>query len=215
MNYSQDDWIYQPAANADTLLIFAHGAGADMSHDFMQTMADLLVDAGFSVLRFNFPYMQKSALDGKRRPPDRAATLLACWHNTLELVLQQYPADNVFLLGKSMGSRIATMLAGQALPAVVKGVISLGYPFLPKGKNEPRLDAINDCKLPLLIVQGERDSFGTREQLTCWPLPALVELQFVPDGNHSFEPRKLSGVTLMQNYHQAVSHILAFTRSHQ
>ncbi|QSX34755.1 alpha/beta fold hydrolase [Shewanella avicenniae] len=213
MNCSPDNWIYQAADNADTLLIFAHGAGADMRSEFMQTMADLLVNAGFAVLRFNFPYMQLSALDGKRRPPDRAPKLLASWHGTLDAALAQHAFDKFYLVGKSMGSRMATMLAAEPLPNVVKGVICLGYPFLPKGKAAPRLEAINQCLLPLLIVQGERDSFGTQAQLDEWPLPAAVETVFLADGNHSFEPRKSSGVTLMQNYQQAVSSILAFTRS--
>lgn len=214
MNCSPDDCRFDSAPNADTLLIFAHGAGADMSHPFMQAITELLVAQGFAVLRFNFPYMQKRAEDGKRRPPDRAPKLLARFSEVLQQVCDEHAYQRVFLLGKSMGSRMATTLAGEPLPEIVKGVISLGYPFLPKGKTEPRLEAVEQCRLPLLIVQGERDSFGTHTQLQQWPLPAHVALEFLPDGDHSFEPRKSAGVSVTQNYQQAVAAITAFVRSH-
>ena len=214
MNCSPADYLFDSAPNADTLLIFAHGAGADMQHEFMQSITDLLVAEGFAVLRFNFPYMQKRAEDGKRRPPDRAPKLLAHFEQVLQHAQQTYDFQRIFLLGKSMGSRMATMLAGESLPSAIKGVISLGYPFLPKGKTEPRLDAVNDCQLPLLIVQGERDSFGTRQQLGEWSLPAAVAVQFITDGDHSFTPRKSAGVSTTQNYQQAVQAIVAFVRSH-
>lgn len=214
MNYSPDDCRFDSAPNADTLLIFAHGAGADMQHPFMQAITDLLVAQGFAVLRFNFPYMQKRAEDGKRRPPDRAPKLLVRFNEVLQQVCREQRYQRVFLLGKSMGSRMATILAGEPLPDIVNGVISLGYPFLPKGKTEPRLEAIEQCRLPLLIVQGERDSFGTQLQLQQWPLPANVALEFLPDGDHSFEPRKSADVSATQNYQQAVAAITAFVRSH-
>lgn len=215
MNCSPVDYLFDSAPDADTLLIFAHGAGADMQHAFMQSITDLLVEQGFAVLRFNFPYMQKRAEDGKRRPPDRAPKLLAHFEQVLQHAQQTYDFQRIFLLGKSMGSRMATMLAGDTLPEAIKGVISLGYPLLPKGKTAPRLDAINTCQLPLLIVQGERDSFGTRQQLAEWPLPASVTVQFIVDGDHSFEPRKRAGVSIAQNFQQAVQAIVAFVRSHQ
>ncbi|MCH1920472.1 alpha/beta fold hydrolase [Shewanella sp. A3A] len=214
MNCSPDDCRFDSAPNADTLLIFAHGAGADMSHPFMQAITELLVAQGFAVLRFNFPYMQKRAEDGKRRPPDRAPKLLARFSEVLQQVCDENAYQRVFLLGKSMGSRMATMLAADPLPEVVKGVICLGYPFLPKGKTAPRLEAIEQCLLPILIVQGERDSFGTKTQLQQWPLPTNITVEFLPDGDHSFEPRKRADVSLAQNYHHAVTAITAFVRSH-
>ena len=83
------------------LFIFAHGAGADMTHDFMQSVASQLAGHGVQVIRFNFPYMVKRAEDGKRRPPDRAPKLLEAFTQVIDSVAPR----KVVIGGKSMGGR--------------------------------------------------------------------------------------------------------------
>ncbi|QSX42557.1 alpha/beta fold hydrolase [Shewanella cyperi] len=212
----------------DTLVIFAHGAGADMDSDFMADMAKGLAQRGVPVLRFNFPYMQKRRLDGTRRPPDRAPKLLDCFAEVLEQASARFKPKRVFLLGKSMGGRMATLFAARAVAASpvaasskaspeassaqapIAGVICLGYPFLPPKGKEVRLAPVLDCPVPLLIVQGERDSFGTREQVLAWQLPEKVGLCWIPDGDHSLKPRKASGHSLEGNLALAVDACMAF-----
>ncbi|MCL1073551.1 alpha/beta fold hydrolase [Shewanella dokdonensis] len=214
MSCYPDNWCVDKSQVAsNTLVLFAHGAGADMQHTFMATIAQGLAAGGVDVVRFNFPYMQQSQLDGKRRPPNRAPVLLADFQQQLQLTIELLQPAHIILMGKSMGGRMAVMLAADVLPARVRGVICLGYPFLPKGKTAPRLAALQDCRLPVLIYQGERDSFGTQQQLQQWSLPAAVQLQWVSDGDHSFLPRKSASVTLHDNLTAVIHGSLLYIRS--
>ena len=190
---------------ASTLILFAHGAGANMDSDFMQTMSAGLVAKGFQVIRFNFPYMQANALDGKRRPPDRAPKLLACFTQMLDIAQSLPAVERVILMGKSMGGRMAALLAcDPVLTAHIDSVICLGYPFVPLKGGDPRLEPLNQCKVPVLVVQGERDKFGGKEQIPSWPLKPEIKLAWLTDGDHSFVPRKSSGTTEAANLARAI-----------
>jgi len=118
----------------------------------MDTMAELVAASGIQVVRFEFEYMAKRREDGTRRGPDRAPRLLARFTKVLALV---GPADQVVIGGKSMGGRIASMIADEVGAA---GVVCLGYPFHPPGKPERlRTAHLATLKTPTLIVQGTRD----------------------------------------------------------
>jgi uncharacterized protein len=211
---------------SDTLVIFAHGAGANMHSDFIQQMSADLLDAGCQVLRFNFLYMQANMRDGKRRPPDRAPKLLAHFESVLDWLEDQVSLGTlapkrVFLMGKSMGGRMAVTLmsdyASKAIPSKARsmsidGVICLGYPFIPANGGEPRLDALNACQVPVLVIQGERDKFGTKLQVPTWDISTSITWQWLVDGDHSFVPRKASGVTFELNMTQAIEASLAFMK---
>ncbi|WP_335904007.1 alpha/beta fold hydrolase [Shewanella algae] len=208
------NWLLDKGKDSDTLVLFAHGAGADMHSDFMADYATLLSASGPSVLRFNFPYMVKRGEDGKRRPPDRAPALLQSFEQALAAAVAEFAPKRLFLMGKSMGGRMAAMLAANdKLAMTPSGVICLGYPFLPPKKTEPRLEPLWECASPLLILQGERDSFGKREQLASWALPEQAEVRFITDGDHSFVPRKSSGTDLKANLQDAVKESLLFIGS--
>nr|WP_283103708.1 alpha/beta fold hydrolase [Shewanella gelidii] len=191
----------------DTVVVFAHGAGANMHHEFMTTMASGLSKAGFQVVRFNFPYMQANAKDGKRRPPDRAPKLVAHFDAQLQALKAELQPKRVVLMGKSMGGRMAAILAADT---TVDAVICLGYPFAPKPESEPRIEPIEQNHAPMLIVQGDRDKFGTRDQIRAWPIPSRVQFEWLNDGDHSFKPRKVSGATLAGNMSQAISACIQF-----
>ncbi|MGI2259831.1 alpha/beta family hydrolase [Shewanella sp. GXUN23E] len=199
------------------LVLLAHGAGADMNHEFMAAMAKGLAAKGMCVVRFNFPYMQKCAGDGKRRPPDRAPNLLACFEHYLDLAVNA-GAARIYLMGKSMGSRMAAiMVADDLVAGKVAGVVCLGYPFMPVarkkevgGETEPRLEPLQQAKVPVLVLQGERDSFGSFARASIWPLGTNTSIKPIPDGDHSFVPRKSSGTTLVANLTLAVDYCVAF-----
>ncbi|MGL5358395.1 MAG: alpha/beta family hydrolase, partial [Shewanella sp.] len=111
MSYCPVDPAYElEGAPSDTVIVLAHGAGANRESDFMLAMARGLVAQGYQVLRFNFPYMQANALDGKKRPPDRAPVLLACLAKMLAIASAQPRVKRVVLMGKSMGGRMAAQL---------------------------------------------------------------------------------------------------------
>ena len=189
------------------VLLLAHGAGAGADSAFMTHFATELAHAGFRVVRFNFPYMAKTALDGKRRPPDRAPKLIDAFEAALLHVAENTPGP-IIIGGKSMGGRIASMLAAERPGLPIAGLVCLGYPFHPPGKSEKlRVAHLPDVSVPSLIVQGERDPFGGRALLDTLDLPSTFELHFAPDGNHDLSPRKASGHSAEGNWAAAISAI--------
>jgi len=169
------------------LFVFAHGAGAGMEHAFMQHVALGLAEKGIQVVRFNFPYMVKRSEDGKKRPPDRAPKLLEAF----EQIIAEYADQPIVIGGKSMGGRMASLLAENPL---VAGIACLGYPFHPPGKPEKyKGEHLAALTKPCLILQGERDTFGKREEFEHFSLSQIITVEFIPDGDHSFKPRKSSG----------------------
>lgn len=195
---------------ARVTIILAHGAGAPMDTPFMNAIARGLAAADIRVTRFAFSYMAKRRNDGKRRGPDRMPVLLARWSEILgDIGKTNTP---LFIGGKSMGGRSAAVLA--AIPehqSGIHGVVCLGYPFHPPGKPEStRLEPLRAAARPTLILQGERDPFGKPEEIAGYELPDPVEIRWIPDGDHSFVPRKRSGHTKTANLELAVNAISDF-----
>ncbi|CAM4101464.1 alpha/beta fold hydrolase [Pseudoalteromonas byunsanensis] len=191
--------------------IFAHGAGAGSDSPFMQTIAQHLSELGILVGLFDFEYMQQAKAQGKRRPPDRAPKLLACFANQLEQANKQLP---LFIGGKSMGGRMASMLATQG-KYPIKGVIAMGYPFHPPGKPEKlRIDHFSDIPCPFLVLQGERDTFGNQIELAQMKLDKSPEFIFFEDGDHSLKPRKKSGYSEAEHLLEAAKQATEFMREH-
>jgi len=186
-------------------IILAHGAGAAMDSPFMAFMADNLGGDDVHVVRFEFPYMQQRQAEGTKRPPDRAPRLMECWR---QVTNDFSPAGGLIIGGKSMGGRIASMVADDA---AVKGLVCLGYPFYAPGKlDKPRIEHLKTLKTPTLIVQGVRDAMGAQEVVSAYELSPTIEFSWMPDGDHSFKPRKKSGWTEDQNWSHACKGIQAF-----
>ena len=168
-------------------LILAHGAGAGQQSPFIVGFANALAALGADVVTFNFLYTEH-----RRRIPDRAPALEACYRAVIEEVRKRMagPAGKVFIGGKSMGGRIATQVAAADPALAVDGLVLLGYPLHPPGKP----DQLRDKHLPLvgrpmLFVQGSRDSFGTPVELE--PILSRLTpgpiLHVVSGGDHSFK----------------------------
>ncbi|MCF7504438.1 alpha/beta fold hydrolase [Vibrio sp. L3-7] len=186
--------------------IFAHGAGAGMDHEFMQSVAKGLALKEIRVIRFNFPYMIKRAEDGKRRPPDRAPKLLEAYQE----IIEQVDADKLVIGGKSMGGRMASHLSELDK---VAAMACLGFPFHPPGKPEKyKGEHLAELEKPCFILQGERDTFGKREEFEGFDLSDSIRVEFIPDGDHSFKPRKSSGYTEQQNIALTVEKLSAFIK---
>ena len=200
-----------PASSRKTFA-FAHGAGVGMDSDFMNQLAEKLGDAGIRVVRFEFPYMQKTRADGKRRPPDRASVLLETWG----AVIDALGCEHLIIGGKSMGGRMASLCAihRETAGMPVKGCICLGYPFHAPGKPEKvRADHLAAIKTPCLILQGDRDPFGTKAEISNYCLSAAINICFVADGEHSLIPRRLSGRTQAENWEFAAEEMIRFISS--
>lgn len=186
-------------------LILAHGAGAPMDTPFMNAIAQGLCTRGLTVVRFEFPYMDRRRREGRRAPPDRMPVLEESFR---AVALQHTGKAPLFIGGKSMGGRVATHIA-DALD--VRGVFALGYPFHPPQRPDKlRVEHLAALRTPCLIVQGMRDPFGTPVEVGRYTLSDRTELCWLPDGDHSFTPRKSSGVTLEQNLDAACSALAAF-----
>ena len=189
-------WFNSTTRRAVAQLIFAHGAGAGSDSEFMQHMATLMSEQGVDVGLFDFEYMQVAKQTQKRRPPERAPKLLCYYENVLSHANPDLP---LFIGGKSMGGRIASMLAC-ITEQPVKGVLAFGYPFHPPGKPEKlRTDHFAEIPCPFLVLQGERDAFGTREELITMVMPKQPNYIWLTDGDHSLKPRKKSGVSERKN----------------
>lgn len=196
-------------------VVFAHGAGADMHHEFMEQVSGLLNKAQINVLRFNFPYMDKRIELGKRYPPDRMPKLIDCYKrvvNELTRVTDEQAQLPLFIGGKSMGSRVAaTISSDDEVAKVIKGVFCIGYPFHPTKKPEKlRLEPLQETKKPVLILQGDRDTLGSQVEIEEYDVSALCRYVFLPDGDHSLKPRVKSGYTHQQHIETAVNAIVKF-----
>jgi len=191
------------------LFLFAHGAGADANSDFMNAIAQGLAEQGVRVARFNFPYMQQRLIDGIRRPPNRAPQLVEFFSELVRDAKQP-----VYIGGKSMGGRIASMVAAQnddELNEKIKGVICLGYPFHPQAKPEKlRIDHLKDIKAPLFIAQGTRDKLGSLEDVASYELNKEINFLWLEDGDHDFKPRMKSGLTHKELIHSAIIQLNKF-----
>ncbi len=198
--------LWTGPASAECVVLLAHGAGAPMDSPFMESISEGLAAGGVRVGRFEFPYMQ-ARREGSRRPPDREPVLRQAW---LDAISEAGSPDVMVIGGKSLGGRIASMIADEA---EVDGLICLGYPFHPPGQPAKKRTAhLESLRTPALILQGTRDPFGLPEEVLSYPLAPSIRIQWVEDGDHSFKPRKSSRRTLEQNLAGAVEAVLEFVR---
>jgi uncharacterized protein len=199
-----------PEAPAATLLL-AHGAGAPMDSPFMNQIADLLAERGIQVLRFEFPYMASRRLTGKRKPAIKAELLMPAYLAAVERA-RETVTGKLAIGGKSLGGRVASLIADQAADAGhVQGLVCLGYPFHPPGTPEAlRTAHLEKLRCPALIVQGERDPFGSRAEVEALTLSPAVTIVWSDDGDHDLGPRGASGFTRKGNLAAAADHVVAF-----
>ncbi|HVS38920.1 MAG TPA: alpha/beta fold hydrolase [Gemmataceae bacterium] len=203
------EFLFDGPADAPTTIALAHGAGAGMDSQFMCYFAEGLGKRGYRVVRFEFPYMASKRCSGTPRPPDREPVLRETWLQVVNVLGH----ERLVIGGKSLGGRIASLVADEA---GVAGLVCLGYPFHPTGKPDRlRVEHLGTIKTPTLIVQGERDPFGARDEVARYRLSKAVKVAWMMDGDHSFKPRKSSGRTEQQNWEAALAEVAAFLKALQ
>lgn len=171
-------------------LLFAHGAGAGMESRFMRQFVASLASQGIQVLGVEFAYMQQMRESGRRRPPPAINVLVEEFARWQTLIQSAVPAP-LWLGGKSLGGRAASMLAARV---PVDGLVIAGYPFHPpRSPDRLRLAHWPRVTCPALILQGERDAFGSRSEVAGYTLPSNVSLAWLTDGGHDLVPRRRSG----------------------
>jgi uncharacterized protein len=191
------------AARECPTLILAHGAGSNMEHPFLSFVQETLTQRGIITVKFNFPYVEAG-----RKVPDHPKRLARTWRAVIEQVRAEVQPNALFLGGRSMGGRIASMVAAEGEP--VSGLVLLGYPLHPAG----RLDALRDKHLahitcPMLFVQGTRDQLcdlaTLRGVLALLSVP--VTLHLIEEGDHSFKVPKRTGKTSPQIWAEIVGYV--------
>jgi uncharacterized protein len=184
---------------SDVFLVLGHGAGADMSGDFMTTVAQGIARSGMLVCRFNFPYAERG-----RKAPDPQPKLESTFAAVVEAAREHAGTERVVLGGKSMGGRIAALVAPRLQP---EGLVFLGYPLHPPGRPERlRSDAIAGAGAPMLFVEGTRDPFCPLGTLRTVLEESRVQAEVVeiPDGDHSFRVRRSSGRSTEDSWSEVV-----------
>ena len=171
-------------------LILGHGAGAGQRSAFMVDFARALSALGLDLVSFNFLYTEQ-----RRRIPDRAPALEACYRAVIDAVWRDVPSASrhLFIGGKSMGGRIATQVAAADPHLPIDGLVLLGYPLHPPGRPDQKRDKhLPSIHRPMLFLQGNRDAFGLPAELRpilegMTPPPVL---DVIGDGDHSFKLSK-------------------------
>ena len=202
------------ASTASPILILAHGAGAPMDSDFMEHMAQALAARGVTVARFEFAYMALRRQGHARRPPPKMDVLSEEYRTAIAALRRQHPQVPFIIGGKSMGGRVASLIADELFQAgTIRGCACLGFPFHPpKQPAKLRTSHLITTRCPVLIVQGTRDSLGDQAMVCGLTLSSAIELQWLADGDHDFKPRIASGHSHQQHISTAAAAVAYFVQ---
>jgi hypothetical protein len=179
------------AAQARACFVFAHGAGAGMTHSFMETVASGLCDRGVATLRYQFPYTEK----GSKRP-DPPAIAHAAVRAAVAEAGRRCPGLPLIAGGKSFGGRMTSQAQAAAPLDGVRGLAFLGFPLHPAGKpSSDRATHLADVHIPMLFLQGTRDNLAEVALLepVVERLGPSATLHLVDGADHSFHVLARSG----------------------
>ena len=174
--------VLEPAIGAEgkALFVAAHGAGSDMNHRSMLKLSEVLRSRGFDVVRFNFLYREKGG-----RAPDQMPKLQACFSAVVEHARREIPGKKLIIGGRSMGGRVASMLAAEGFAC--DGLLLLAYPLHPAGKPEKLRDAhLPNIKVPVLCINGTRDPLCQKDLMTRAIDGLGWQMQWLEGKDHSF-----------------------------
>ncbi len=188
--------LLQAPPRTRVCFVLAHGAGAGMAHPFMAAIAAGLAERGIGTLRYQFPYMERG---GKRPDPPKLAhaTVRAAMAEALRLL----PDIPLAAGGKSFGGRMTSQAQAMAPLPGVRGLVFLGFPLHPAGRpSKDRGDHLFEVRIPMLFLQGTRDSLAEIELLKplCEALGERATLKLFPEADHSFHVPVRSGRTDLQ-----------------
>jgi len=171
------------------LFVCAHGAGGHMADRGMLALSEVFRGRGTDVVRFNFLYREKGS-----SKPDAMPSLEECVSAVVSRARQEVQPDLLFIGGRSMGGRAASMLAAEGFSC--DGLILLAYPLHPAGQPEKlRSTHLPQIKVPVLCLNGTRDSLCTRELMdqVVGGLSSAWTMHWLEGADHSFHVLKSSG----------------------
>lgn len=170
-------------------VLLAHGAGTSQHHPLVAGLAAALVSAGLRVWTFDYPYKAEG-----RGAPDRAEILISC-HREVAHHLQQHTGQVPVLAGRSMGGRMASMVA--ALEPTIPAVVAYGYPLHPPGRPDRlRIEHLSSVTAPMLFIRGERDVFSQPELFDTY-IRTLAGVTVVDIASEDHSLRKPATVALI------------------
>lgn len=178
-------------SGAKACFVFAHGAGAGMTHPFMEQVSDGLYDRDIATVRYQFPYME----NGSKRP-DAPALAQATVRAAVAEAARCCPGLALIAGGKSFGGRMTSQAQAAAPLAGVRGLAFLGFPLHPAGKpSEARAKHLEHVDIPMLFIHGTRDKLAETELLepVVKRLGKLALLHRVLEADHSFHVLARSG----------------------
>ena len=215
MSVPPPELLHDDADGAIARLVLTHGAGAPMDHAWMNAMTERLVARGISVTRFEFPFMAARRDGGKRAPAPRAEKLTGNYAAAIAAVRTEQAGDKLFIGGKSLGGRVASLIADEEYAAGrIEGLVCLGYPFHPPKKPEKlRTAHLARLDCPALIIQGTRDPLGSRAEVSGYDLDERIGIVWLEDGDHDLKPRKRSGETFEGHLNAAADAIQGFVEA--
>ena len=178
---------------AKALYVFAHGAGAGMTHRAMESNAQGLAARGIATLRYQFPYMEKGS---KRVDPPKIAH--AAVRAAIAEAAKLEPELPLFAGGRSFGGRMTSQAQAEAALPGVRGLAFLGFPLHPAGKpGTERAEHLQRVAIPMLFVSGSRDALAELDLLrpVVAALGSRATLHLVDQADHSFKVAAKSGRT--------------------
>jgi predicted alpha/beta-hydrolase family hydrolase len=185
--------IFHAPDELDAVYVFAHGAGANMRHAFMQSLADQLADQRIATLRYNFPYMQTG-----RKRPDPPDILEATVRAAIDRACALAQGKSVIAGGKSMGGRMTSQALAKQHDPRVRGIVFFGFPLHQPGKpSTDRAAHLAAVRVPMLFLQGTRDSLAQLDLIrqVCASLGARTTLHIIDGADHSFAVLKRTGMS--------------------
>jgi predicted alpha/beta-hydrolase family hydrolase len=188
------------------LVIYAPGAGSSLRDPFGAYLAPLLVEAGVSLLRFQFPYAEAG-----RRLPDRTPVLETTWRTVIEAAREIAP--RLVAGGRSMGGRIASQVVAPGTE--VAGLALFAYPLHPPGRPDKARDQhLASILVPTLFISGTRDAFGSPEELgaAAAKMPNAT-VSMLEGADHGFNVAKATGRTRTEVWEEACAALLRFLAS--
>jgi predicted alpha/beta-hydrolase family hydrolase len=182
--------LVDEASDPQAVLTLAHGAGADMHHGFLVALAASFAAHGITCVRHQFPYTES-----KRRRIDPKPMLLATIRRVAAAARERWPALPLFVGGKSMGGRMATLAAAESPLQEVRGIVLVGFPLHPRGEpSTERATHLPRIDVPMLFLHGTRDELGSIELLRT-VIPPNGRLRVVEHADHGFSVLRRSGRT--------------------
>lgn len=187
---------YMVSERSTCIMTLAHGAGAGMSHPFMVSLANALLETGIGTMRFNFPFIEH-----KKGRPDMPAVS----HKTIEAAILQshelFPSLPLFVSGKSFGGRMSSQYLSIHPHPLVKGIIFYGFPLHPLGKpSVERAEHLKNAEIPMLFLQGTRDTMAAMSLIesVCSSLPQATLIK-IEGADHAFKAGKRNIVGVLAN----------------